>query len=827
MLGGSWRGGPLAAWLACVVLSGMAVARPARAQEAHTVARLIASSEVSGRFAHPVCHWGETLQPAEGAAFTYALVRNAHDPDRPMVLDTGGLLTPQGVARYAAQERPSSLAIMVQQLGYRALAFGLTNLASPRAGMLSVARELRDRGIPMIASNLRCAPDQQELCDVLVDASDGPSMHEVADRQMAVLAVLRQNVTDLVAPDRGAGIRIEPPKDSIIRLTRMARAQGADIVVAVVDSGITDGVIELASSLPEDSRPDLLLVSGGGELLFARPRTVQPVIVGAPEDDSVEVLIRESDLMRDGYEMLARPLEGRGISVGEPVLDWIDRIGQAYCDAWGTPLAGGQLDAPLDGREMLELATSIIRELAGADVAVLNRQVLDSGWRPAQPGVLTESDVYVALEYDEPLEVSTVDGDWLKSLAQNAESHQGLVTSGLTWTGTGSGISVKIDGHDPESRADYRVVTIRFLAAGGDGALPALPHGSQWRNLDDDTLRTVVLDYLRHSRHEDPRQAVSNPDNTLQWIFRSSADLQFSGSNIQNPLQRCLRTPSGTFAPPSTAATNSQCNDQGYLLSPPSPGSTMPPVTVPAYTTSLLNRANTLTLGVMIELAANAAAPDWTWQNSLNVVYRTAWVGTNFAEAADQTRGRSTLSWTGLRRGNDEWYVPDPMVDLFIETEINPPPTRTWHWFLVRPTAGVRLQLLDKLQLQLNGGFQVQPFAPTSCQSAAADVPCLADGRIEPGIGATLTLSPWDLLRFEDRYARLSYTLDYFVADLGNANLSQLRGQLDATFDLAGPLAFVFTMRLYVQGQNGQDIGTAIDATAGIRLGYLGRVTGP
>lgn len=242
---------------------------------------------------------------------------------------------------------------------------------------------------------------------------------------------------------------------------------------------------------------------------------------------------------------------------------------------------------------------------------------------------------------------------------------------------------------------------------------------------------------------------------------------------------------------------------------------TMDGMTLPAYTTSLLNRSNTLTFGVMIDLAADASAPDWTWQNSVNLVYRTAWVaGTSgFAEAADQIRGRSTLSWRGLRRGNDQWYVPDPMVDLFVESELTEPAERTWHWLLVRPTAGVRLQLLDKLQLQLSAGFQVQPFDPS--------------GYVEPGVGATLTLSPWDMLKLEERYARLSFTFDYFCADLGNTNQSQLRGQLDAAFDLAGPLALVLTLRVFVQGEEGQDVGAAIDATAGLRLGYLGRATGP
>lgn len=767
---------------------------PTRAQRVETVARILASSEVEGRFAHPVCYMGETLRPADAAAYTYALVRLSRDPDRPMVLDTGGLLTPHGVARYAAGAHPELLAGMVRELGYRALAFGMAELDSPRDDMLAVAAELRERGIPMIASNVRCGAEAQGLCDAVVDAGDEPSIHEVADRRMAVLAVVRADAPAWLAPDRARGISIEPPARALARLTTAAREAGAEIVAAVVDSGIEGGPVELAASLPEDARPDLLLVSGGSELLFARPRAVHPVVIGAPLNDAVEVLIRESDALREGYEMLAQPIGGRGITVGEPVLDFIEQVGPDYCEAWGRPLEGGHLERPIDNRGMLELASGVLRRVADADVAVLNPQILEGSWEPAHEGALTASDVYVAIEYDEPLRVAEVDAAWLQQLARVAAS-QGLVTPGLTWSGDGSS-GVKVEGHPLEGRATYRVVTTRYLAEGAGGQLPALPRRGRWQRAGDETVRSAVLAYLEAERPADPRDALPDPEGTIQWIFRTNADLTFSGSAIGNPRRRCAPD-----TPPQRCVDGLVVTEDG-----------LPEL---AYGTSLLNREDTVTFGVAIDLAADAAAPDWTWQNSINLLYRTAWIETapGFAEAADQIRGRSALAWRGLRRGNEGWYVPDPMLDLFVETELTEPADRNWHWFLVRPTAGVRFQLLDKLQLQLLGGFEVQPFSP--------------DVEVEPGVGATLTLAPWDLLRFEDRYARVSFTFDYFLADLGDDNRSQLRGQLDASFDLAGPLALVMSFRIFVQDEVGQDLGIAVDATAGLRLGYLGRATGP
>jgi hypothetical protein len=784
-------------WLvrALVSIAVLLIALDARAQQIRTIARVLATSEVEGHFAHPVCYRDDTLRASERAAFTYALVRSADREDHPMVLDTGNLLTPHGVTRFAAAEEPEALADLVVGLGYRALAVGLNDLGAPREPMVRVITALRGHGVPMIASNLRCAPEAAELCEALVDASDGPSMHLVNGRRVAVLAVLRPSVLDLITPERARGLSLEPPGETLERLTRLALEQEAEIVIAVVDSQMEGGALELAAELDEDARPHLLLLSGGGDLLFARPRTVRPVLVGAPEGDAVEVMIRESDEVHEGFEFLAQPLEGRGITAAQPVLAWIEQLGDRYCGEWGRPLAGAELSEPLDVRGMWSLSAQIMRIAAGADVAVLNRRALDTQWRAGHDGALTASDVFVALEYDEPLQVAEVDQAWLTELARRAEGGE-LVAPGLAREGSG----VLIGGHPSEPRARYRVATIRFLAAGGDDALPPLPAGARWENVGDATLRSAVLRYLEIDREVDPRQALPRPDSTLEWLFRANLDLTFSGSAVENPARRC-----DANTPPDRCVDGREVSPEGGRTN--------------AYDTSLLTRSDTLTFGFTLDLSADAAAPDWTWQNSGNAVYRTAWVAGSpgragvFAEGADQIRARSTLSWRGLRGGRTIWYAPDPTLDLFVESEFTEPAHRDWHWLLVRPTAGVRFQLVDKLQLQIVGGVQFQPFDPQM--------------RVEPGIGATLTLAPWDFLSLEGRFARVGFSFDYFLADLGAENRSQLRGQLDASFDLVGPLALVVSFRLFVQGEVGQDVGAAIDATAGVRIGHFGRATGP
>src|SRR5262249_26881747 len=104
----------------------------------HAVARVIASGGVHGHLLDPICDRDRTLVPADEGLFTYGVVRAAHEHDHPLVVDAGGLLAPNGVMRFTAEHDADALAAMVQALGYRALAFGETDLGAPRPDMLAI-----------------------------------------------------------------------------------------------------------------------------------------------------------------------------------------------------------------------------------------------------------------------------------------------------------------------------------------------------------------------------------------------------------------------------------------------------------------------------------------------------------------------------------------------------------------------------------------------------------------------------------------------------------------------------------------------------------------
>jgi 2',3'-cyclic-nucleotide 2'-phosphodiesterase (5'-nucleotidase family) len=761
--------------------------------EVRTIARVLASAGVNGHFLDPVCDEDDALVPATEGMYSYAIERAATAADHPMVLDAGGLLTPNGVLRFAARNDPSAIAEMVSELGYRALALGESELGAPRDEILGVLRSLRARHVPAIASNLRCRDEALPLCDVVVDASDGISIHRVNELRMAVLAMLAENALDHVAPDLAAGLRVEPVEASVVRDVRRARARGADLVVAVLALSV-DATLSLVASLPDDGRPDLVILADEGDTLFsARPTTVQPAIVAPAPGDAAEIVIREELDLRLARTFVAEPLAMRGVSTSDAVLTLADDIGDAYCAAWGRTLPGATLARPIDATGIAELAAELARERTGADVAVLNLDAVDATWIPAREGALTESDVYVALQYDEPLVTADVSREWIEALARHAE-HRRLVTPGL-----GGGEHARVGERALVTRARYRVVTLRFLADGGDDALEGLAHDERpdWRPVPGATLRSIVEEALARRDTRDPRDVRERPGDRPEWLLTGSVDGTFSGSSISNP----------------------------------------------GYDVSSLNRSSTISLGTEVNLGLAATAPDWSWETTFVGRYRTQWspsrtAGTAgaFTEAADQIQIRSTGSWRGVQRltGSHEWYVPDPYIEAFVETELTPPAAtvRDFHWFLVRPLVGARFNLTSELDLKIDVGFQTQALAP-ALQSPVRQ----SDGTttrtgpyensLDGGVGAVLTLRPWDLLRSGDRHTTVSGVVDFFWSDPLTRNWWQLRGQIDAQIDLAGPLSLSLGVRLYMQQDRGEPLGLAVDATAGFRIASLARLVGP
>jgi len=769
-------------WGVLLSLSLSTVARAQEARDVVPVARVVATAGVAGRFAEARCTGAERVVPHPSVGFTGALDTPSTSSGDTMLIDTGGLLAPHGVVRFANRDLPDAVAEMIHGLGYGALAFGENDLGAPRARTLLVADALHRRGIDYVASNLRCE-DEHPLCASVRDASEVAPIVRVGSERATFLAFLDPEVLARVAPDRSEGLRIQPIDESLAAAVRTARAQGATLVIAVVDI-TSDQAFDLAGALPDDARPDLLLLAdAGARLLFARPASVVPAIVSPPPGSGVEVLVGRSDEMTRGFEMLAVPLETDG-AIAAPVARFIEQVGGPYCEAFGRALPGGHLARPLHVPQLAELTSQIVREFSGADVAFLNTEVIDSSFRTVDPAQLTASDLYIAIAYDEPLVVADVPASWLREALDSAAEH-GILTPGLANDGDGEEVeSLRIRGRPPVPNASYRVTTIRFLAEGGDGALPPLPEGSHWQTLTHmvdggsryHSLREVVIEALDRADERDPRDARVAAGDAPEWILRGIIDGDFAGSSTDNPV---------------------------------------------GYDAALLATETSIAMGLQIDLEAIAAAPDWSWESRLTGSFRTQWAPSSepgaagtFVEAQDQIQLRSLASYRGLRSDPSAVYIPDLYIEAFAESEVTrPEETRAFHWLLLRPTAGIRFPLTQEFELKLQAGVQGQAL-----QTGA---------EAEFGAGASVRLNSWTIFTDDVRGLTAEGMADFFAADLFDQNRWQLRSSLDLALDLVGPLALTFGATLYMQDDAAQGLGLSFSATAGLRLSAVNRSVGP
>lgn len=735
---------PLAVVLA---VTGLALlqARPAPAhgQVIRTIGRVLVTAGVDGHFADPVCTGAETLAPADFARHGPTLASAASQSDHPLILDAGSLLSPFGVARWAAAADPEGLAALVADLGYRAIALGALDLAAPRGDLVDVLRALRDRGVPTLATNLRCDDPEDPLCEVLVDGSDGVQLLRFSQGRAAVVSLLVPDVArTLVPPERLAGLRLVDPATALRAAVRRARAT-VPVVVATLDlrgaGDATTAALALVRELDVEDRPDLLVVSGaGGQLSFARPADFRPALVAPPAAGVLEVRVREN-LLSDSFDVLAVPQEPRE-APSVAILDWVDRVGARYCAELGQVLPGGRLERPLDAAGLARLAAGAVRDALGVEIALVPRRVVEPSWSPAHPDRLTASDVYVGLRYDAPLVRATVDAAWLtEALAGDLGAR--LLARGVERVDGG----LRVHGRAPPPGARYQVVTTGFLAR--SGGLPA----ADWRPAAG-SLRSLTRAWLGRRRDGDPRDGLRRPRDGVEWRSRVGLDATFEGASVDNP--------------------------EGN------------------YGASLLSGTTNVSFGGDLSIAFDALAPEWSWENRARVQYTLNQSPTARTNPTDLVRYETSLVYRGLRDDGAGPEVPELYVDNLFETELTTPAAddpeaegaRDFYRVYTRPSLGLRFPLADILDLRVGFSTEVD-----RSEQRTPDV--------RPGLNTRLALAPWTLIEEGDRRVTLELSFDANVARWFDPEdrTTQLRANAALVFVVVGPFRLALDYDLYAQ----------------------------
>lgn len=698
-------------------------------------------------------------------------------PDRAgaLLFDAGDLVGSAAVSRMAVERHVEPLARALESSGYRALAIGHRDLAATRSAFLATARAVSAHGTPYVLSNLACEASASDLCAAVHDATDPPLVVETPAGRVGFLATLAPSALNFVARDRAEGLTLSDPTASILSGTALARAAGARFVVAVYDPSSEDTVrdaLAIASRMGERG-PDVLVVHRLSELIeSARAAAGSTRLVAARPGEAVEFGPRDRTLVVAPSDAQRAPA---------PVREFTDALRGDLCSRLAAPLPGGRFGANVERDRFAHFALDVLREHAGAEVGVLPLRtvVAPAGLFPLR-GAVTALQLTAALPFDNEVRVASMHGTILRDIVLGSQAARFLFR-GVTVEGE----RVRINDRPLDEEATYRVVSIDYVAEGGDGGLGS--DEVSWSPYGSANLREVVLRWFSRARTQDALEAAPDPARRTRWTFRSVLDLSFASTNVENDRP--------------TELTDSQ-----------------------------LARSQAIDFSAEGELRADADHPRYRFENGLRLRYgvtTTADLPASLPPLAENTDQILLRSTAVLRRYTNSptrhpIYVPRLYAEFFGESEFTRPATRSFHHLELRPTAGVRFELWDRLYAYAGGGLSSEVFA------RAGDVgfPGLPNAGI---ITAGWALRPGKFFSIRDRDIEGESSLEVAFRDplSGRAGSgTQIRFRLRAELPLLDWLALSVSYDLFARnsllpdGAGGLQSawGAASDLSAGLRL---------
>jgi hypothetical protein len=564
---------------------------------------------------------------------------------------TGGALADHPLLRHAAGQRPEELASLLAAAGFSALAVGPADLRGPLMDTPRLGEALAQEHVAVVASNLACAG--QAYCEPWHTAEDPLTVIERRGRRYALISLLPDDVLMRVEPRTTPPLVVRPAFDALLARLDEAKARGVDLVIAHLDHGpdatAPVKLAEFVRGLPRELRPDLLLSPSSGEqLLFLRPLDVQPAIVGTRRDALTGVRVQRLE-DRDA-DVLARTV--RLPAPDSELAARLARLGDALCSARGAPLPGGRLEHAMDSAQLVGLGAVAARELASADVVLVDPRAYEpTAWFRAGEA-LHASQVERAVPFDAPLVVAKVSLDWLKSLALQLEGLRPLTLIGVEQDRG----DTLIAGRLAVPGALYRIVTTSVLARSD-----RIPPGAEFEPLTTSgaSLRGALLRLLHKASPRDPRAALADPLLGLQWIVR------FDGQLLTNLTAIKAR---GRYEDPALQANDSR------------------------------------QVGGRIVLNADGDTASYLFENTLQVAF-----DRNFATrttAQDLTFLQTTYTYRGLWPA--PMFYPHPFAEGYLETSFLRPNDAEFHRMLLRPRAGVRSFFTRVLSLKVSAGVQVE-----------------------------------------------------------------------------------------------------------------------
>jgi 5'-nucleotidase/UDP-sugar diphosphatase len=355
----------------------------------------------------------------------------------------------------------------------------------------------------------------RELCEPYL-------VREVGGRRVALLGLMTGELPHIVAPGPNHGTAVTDPISTAKALVPGLRAR-ADVVIVISHLGLDDDR-KLAARVPGID----VIVGGHSHTLLKAPVIVLnranangyhgTAIVQAGSEG---VWVGRTTLHFDGAELASvtgqvlpvRPDEGEDPAVEQLLQPYRDSMAAAVsAPVAHTSQAYGRKGLEDGDTALGDFVADAMREPAGADIAIQNVGGIRAGL-PA--GDVTVGDLYSVLPFENRIVIVKMKGwqvrELLDAIGRRIGKGNFAQVSGVRFVIRGDHASdIRVGGTVLESDRTYRVATIGFLYAGGDGYTQFAKAGPA----EDTGLkqREAAIDFLR--RHPDYR---FRDDGRIRW----------------------------------------------------------------------------------------------------------------------------------------------------------------------------------------------------------------------------------------------------------------------------------------------------------------------
>jgi hypothetical protein len=585
------------------------------------------------------------------------------------------------------------------------------------------------------------------------------------------------------------------------------RASGADPVILLshLDRSSTAprGTLGLLTSLAPGIRPDVTIAASTAAFTthIGHPR----VVAVAPGRLGRTLLIHRkgrweiewTDTIPLPAAPSPKPAPTPGTSARSVVGGVAETVGRwtsTYCAEHAKPLQGGELVAPLTIGGFRKTVLEVMREQTSSEIALINNAAVEEEGFPIE-GRLNAEQLRRAIPYDNSLRVITLRGYELELVFGTLAYASRATALGLGFDATGR---YTVNGRLIDPEGPYRIVTLDFVASGGDGIL-RLPPG-RWRRAPPgpgghDLLTDRLIhwfDVERGSERYDPTVEQDLHVRPL-WFGRSLLAVTMASAFIDNQAQ---------YYQPSLAR-------QGLID---------------------LNFAAVVSGGVSTRDHKLLGSADIQYGRQRLETY----IGSKeyeWYETFDRIKGRTSYSYERFRNVTlgGAWWGPALFVEGQVETELEPAVRETVagtvedeRFFETTTTTGVRFDPSHELSIQTGAGVRSPLLRDDPSAWPVANLRTNLN-RL-PFLAPTLEADPTGMLLLPP--VHLSLAADYWLVSKEEGANHRMDASATVEVALVGWFSFMWSTSGLMYVEPGGDVAYAVDNYVGVNLSVAGRHQG-